>query len=129
MRKLRTKIVILWRNFNNINDVNTTDSHNTAASVFRKALRDRNAELVLMPILNKRIIKIEKKGLFIVLQHSLLEITNHKYSYHLEINYTMYTKLSRLFDQKLEFNHKIEEEMINSQLNGGLKKVLELFNK
>lgn len=129
MKKLKTKIVRLWRSFYNINDTNTTDSHNTAASVFRKALRDRNVELVIMPIINKRIIKIEKKGLFIVLQHSLLEITNHKYSYHLEINYTMYTKLSRLFDQKLEFNYKIEEEIINDQLNGGLKKVLDLFNK
>jgi hypothetical protein len=82
-----------------------------------------------MPVANKRMVKIEKKGLYIVLQHSLLEITNHKYSYHLEINFDMYTKLSRLFDQKLELNHQVEEEMINDQLNGGLKKVLDLFNK
>jgi len=129
MKKLKIKAIRLWRNFYNLNDTNTTDSHNTAACIFRKALRDRSVELVIMPILNKRIIKIEKKGLFIVLQHSLLEITNHKYSYHLEISYNMYIKLSRIFDQKLEYNYKIEEEMINEQLNGGLKKVLDLFNK
>jgi hypothetical protein len=129
MKKLKIKAIRLWRGLYNVNDNITTDSHNTSACIFRKALRDRSAELIIMPILNKRIIKIEKKGLFIVLQYSLLEITNHKYSYHLEINHNMYTKLSRMFDQKLEFNYKIEEKIIDEQLNGGLKKVLNLFNK
>ena len=65
MKKLKIKAVRLWRNFYNINDTNTTDSHNTAACVFRKALRDRSVELVIMPILNKRIINFRRKSNFI----------------------------------------------------------------
>lgn len=127
MRRLKIKFTRFWRNLHADKAYPSTDAHLTASSIFRRALRDRNVELILMPVANKRIVKVEKKGLYIVLQHSLLEITNHKYSYHLEINYDMYTKLSRLFDQKLETNFKVEETMINEQLNGGLKKVLDLF--
>ena len=129
IRKLKIKIIRFWRDIHADRGYPSTDTHLTAASIFRRALRDRSVELILMPVANKRIIKVERKGLYIVLQHSLLEITNHKYSYHLEINYDMYTKLSRLFDQKLENSFDAEEQMINEQLNGGLKKVLDLFNK
>ena len=129
MKRLKIKFIRFWRNIHSDKDYPSTDSHLTASSIFRRALRDRGAELILMPVANKRIVKVERKGLYITLQHSLLEITNHKYSYHLEINYDMYTRLSRMFDQKLELNHKVEEEMINEQLHGGLKKVLDLFNK
>lgn len=129
MRRLKIKLTKLWRNLYYLEDNKANDVHNTAASILRRALRDRSVELIIMPIANKRIVKVERKGLYIVLQHTLLEITNHKYSYHLEINYTMYLKLSRMFDQKLEYNYKIEEEAIHNQLNGGLKKVLELFSK
>jgi hypothetical protein len=129
MKRIKIKFTRFWRNLHADKAYPSTNIHLTAASIFRRALRDRSVELILMPVANKRMVKIEKKGLYIVLQHSLLEITNHKYSYHLEINFDMYTKLSRMFDQKLELNHQVEEEMINDQLNGGLKKVLDLFNK
>lgn len=129
MRRLKTKLTRLWRSFSDINENSSTDVQLTAASIFRRALRDRGVELIIMPIVNKRVIKVERKGLYIVLEHTLLEITNHKYSYHLDINYDMYLKLSKLFDAKLESINSVEEEIINQQLHGGLKKVLELFNK
>jgi hypothetical protein len=129
MRKLKIKFVRFWRNIHADKDYPSTDSHLTAASIFRRALRERGVELIIMPYTNKRIIKVDRKGLFIVLQHTILEITNHKYSYHLDINYDMYTKLIKLFDAKLQSINMVEEEIINQQLQGGLKKVLELFNK
>jgi hypothetical protein len=122
MKRLKTKLTRAWRTLYNINDYNTTDIHLIAASIFRRALRERGVELIIMPYTNKRIIKVERKGLFIVLQHTILEITNHKYSYHLDINYDMYTKLIKLFDAKLQSINMVEEEIINQQLQGGLKK-------
>lgn len=129
MRKLKIKLTKLWRKFYYIEDNKANDTQNTASSIFRKALRNRSAELSIIPTANKRVIKIEREGLYILLQHTLLEITNHKYSYHLEINYNMYLNLSRMFDQKLEYICKIEEEAINNQLNERLKKVLKLINE
>lgn len=129
MKRLKTKLTRVWRNLYSINDYASTDIQLTAASIFRRALRERGVELLIMPNTTKRIIKVERKGLFIVLQHTLLEITNHKYSYNLDINYNMYTKLIKLFDAKLESINSVEEDIINQQLHGGLKKVLELFNK
>jgi hypothetical protein len=128
-KKFKVKLTRSYKNFNKDKTFPILTTHQIGSSIFRRALRDDNVDLILMPVVNKRIIKLEKKGLYIVLQHSLLEITNHKYSYHLEINFELFTKLSKLFDAKLELNFKEEEETINEQLSGGLKKVLELINK
>lgn len=128
-RKFKVKLTRLYRNFNKDKAFPILNTHQIGSSIFRQALRDNNVELILMPVVNKRIIKLEEKGLYIVLQHSLLEITNHKYSYHLEINFELFTRLSQLFDRKLEINFKEEEEAINKQLSGGLYKVLQLINK
>ena len=128
-KRLKVKFIRWWRELHSDTSFPSTTTHLTGASIFRRALRERSAEFILMPVLNKRIIKVEKKGLYIVLQHSILTITNHKYSYILEINYDMYTKLAKMFDQKVESSYMVEENTINEQLHGGLKKVLELFNK
>ena len=127
MRRLKIKFTRWWRNLHSDKDFPSTNSHLLGASIFRRALRERSAELILMPVANKRIIKVEKKGLYIELLHSVLRITNHKYCYHLEINYDMYSRLCKMFDQKIESTHKVEEDLINEQLHGGLKKVLDLF--
>lgn len=129
IRKIKVKTTKFWRNLHKDRAFPIDSTHQLSASIFRKALREKDAELILMPVANKRIIKLEKQGLYIVLQHSLLEITNHKYSYHIEINYELYNKLSKMFDQKLDIDLRKEEEVINNQLHGGLRKVFDLLNK
>lgn len=129
IRRLKVRFTRFWKNIHADRSFPTDTTHQLASSIFRKALREKDVELILMPVTNKRIVKLEKKGLYIVLQHSLLEITNHKYSYHIEINYETYGKLQKLFDQRLDIDLRAEEEAINEQLHGGLKKVFDILNK
>ena len=77
-----------------------------------------------MPIKDKRILKIDKKGMYITLQKTILEITNHQFSYHIEIGFGLYTKLSKSFDKKLDDLSSEHEKQITTQMSEGLRKVL-----
>jgi len=123
----RMQIRLARRIRKTLNASDTTQHNETsrlAGSIFRLSLRDKNAELLLMPVKDKRIIKIEKRGMYIVLEKSLLEITNHQYSYHLEISFELYTKLNKAFDKKLDELSSEQEKAIVSQMSDGLRKVL-----
>ena len=58
MKRLKIKFIRWWRNLHADKDFPATDNHLLGASIFRRALRERSAELILMPVANKRIIKV-----------------------------------------------------------------------
>ena len=113
------------RQFQALSDIEDSTNYKTAGAVFRLALRDPEAELLLRPVENKRIVKLEKRGMYITLNKNSLEISNHDFSYHLWLAYDKFLKLSRLFDIKLDAMIEKEEQNINSQVHSGLSKVLE----
>lgn len=108
-------------------DTKINISQKVAMSIFRLSLRELDAELLLRPVENKRIVKLESREVYITLQKTLLEISNHKFSYSLEIPYEMFLKLSKLFDIKLDALIEKEENNIISQVHTGLSMVLETF--
>jgi hypothetical protein len=124
-RNLKFKIKKKWKSLNDSpNTYPVTKVHQTAASIFRIALKDSNAELILMPVACKRIIKIEKKGLYIKLEKFSISVTNHKYNYVVEIPFDLYTKLFKMFDAEMDGNHYLEEQQMISQLEVGIDNVL-----
>jgi hypothetical protein len=130
LKKLRFKIGKKWKSLNdNPHVFPITTSHQKAASIFRISLKDNNAKLILMPVTNKRIIKIEKKGLYIKLERYSLSIINHKYSYIVELPYEVYDKLSKMFDDRVDNYYSKEEQQILNQLELGISKVLESIKK
>ena len=106
-----------------------TNVHQSAASIFRISLRDPNSELILMPVACKRIIKMEKKGLYIKLERFSISVTNHKYNYVVEIPFDLYTKLYKMFDDKMDSNYYLEEQQMISQLEVGIDSVLKSIIK
>ena len=84
----------------------------------------KESELILMPIANKRIIKVEKEGLYIKLERFSISITNHQYNYMIEIPYTLYEKLVNMFDTKMDNDYNYEEQVMMSQLEVGIDNVL-----
>lgn len=124
-RNLKVKLKKKWKTINDSpNTFPYTRIHKTAASIFRVALRDKNAELILMPIANKRIIKLEKKGLYIKIEKFSISITNHKYNYITEVPYELYEKLIKMFDNKVDSDYQLEENQMLSQLEVGIENVL-----
>lgn len=126
-KSLRVKLARRFKRMSASSDIDSNANHRTAASIFRLALRDPEVEMLLRPVENKRIVKLESREVYITLQKTLLEISNHKFSYSLEIPYEMFLKLSKLFDIKLDALIEKEENNIISQVHTGLSMVLETF--
>ena len=125
LRNIKFKIKKKWKTINDSpNTFPVTKVHQTAASIFRIALKDVNSELILMPVANKRIIKLERKGLYIKLEKYSISITNHKYNYITEIPYELYEKLAKMFDTKMDNDYEQEEQQMISQLEVGIENVL-----
>jgi len=125
LRNIKFKIKKKWKTINDSpNTFPVTKVHQTSASIFRIALKDVNSELILMPVANKRIIKLEKKGLYIKLEKYSISITNHKYNYITEIPYELYEKLVKMFDTKMDNDYEQEEQQMISQLEVGIENVL-----
>lgn len=124
-RNLKVKFRKKWKALNDSpNAYPITKVHQIAASIFRISLKDSNAELILMPVTNVRIIKLERKGLYIKLERYSMSVTNHKYNYITEVPYDVYEKLVKMFDRKLEDTHEAEERQMISQLEVGIENVL-----
>jgi hypothetical protein len=99
----------------------------TASSIFRIAVKDPSSKLLYSPIESKRIIKLEDKGMFIVLSSYVIEITNHNFSYHLELGHEVMSKLNKMFDAKLKELVDGEEAQFKDQRSVGLLAVLDIL--
>jgi hypothetical protein len=99
----------------------------TASSIFRIAIKDPTSKLLYSPIESKRIIKLEDKGMFIVLSSYVIEITNHNFSYHLELGHEVMVKLHKMFDAKLRELVDSEEAQFKDQRSVGLLSVLDIL--
>jgi hypothetical protein len=128
-RRMQVRLARRIREISSSETLYPNDTIKTSASIFRLALRDKDAEFILMPIKDKRILKIDKKGMYITLQKTILEITNHQFSYHIEIGFSLYTKLSKSFDKKLDELSGEHEKQITTQMSEGLRKVLNTIAK
>lgn len=101
--------------------------YKTAFSIFRIALKDPTAVLLSSPITEKRILKLETKGIYIVLNRYTVEITNHNFSYHLELGPEMMNKMLKMFDSKLQTILDEEEAQFKDQRSLGLLNVLDIM--
>lgn len=129
-RNIKFKIKKWWNKFHNSpTTVIMTQTHLHAASIFRVALKNEESELIFMPIIGKRIIKMKKHGLYIKLEKFSISITNHQYNYMIEIPYTLYEKLIKMFDNKMDTDYQAEEKLMMNQIEIGINNVLKLIMK
>jgi len=124
-RKIKFSIAKKWKNNDEDKQSKHSKIHQISSSIFRITLRNPESELILMPINDKRIIKLESHGLYIKLERYSLSITNHKYNYIVNISVDIYNKLSLMFDHKIDNINSNEERQILNQLEIGITNVLE----
>jgi hypothetical protein len=130
IRNIKFKFRKKWSKFHNTpTTIVMTSTHSSVASIFRIALKNKNSELICIPNDEKRIVKMEKYDLYIKLEKFNISLTNSQYNYMIEIPYTLYEKLTIMFDRKINTKYQEEEKLINSQIEIGIKNVLKLVTK
>jgi hypothetical protein len=125
LKKFKAKLGRRIRNIQESSDIQVTNAQQKAASIFRLSLKDEKAELLLMPIQNKRILKLDHKGTYIVLEPTHVSITNHQYSYMIEMSFKLVQKLANMFDRKLDESRSVQERAILNQIDTGLSNLLQ----
>jgi hypothetical protein len=129
-RNIKFRFKREWNKFHTTpTTIITTSTHSSVASIFRIALKNKNSELICIPNEGKRIVKMEKYDLYIKLEKFNISLTNSQYNYMVEIPYTLYEKLTIMFDNKINTKYQEEEKLINSQIEVGIKNVLKLVTK
>ena len=81
--------------------------------------------LLISPISGKRYIKSDDKNIFIIIEHSLMTIVNHSYSYTVDIYGKPFLRLAKLFDQEVEKRRQEMEQEIRSNVKHSLSNIYE----
>ena len=70
-------------------------------SICKTFISDPDSVLIMSPISGKRYIESKKKQVYVTIEPNKLTVTNHKYSYDVDIFGKAYTRIQRLFDTEL----------------------------
>jgi len=106
------------------------DSHEQKAmTIFRNMLRNPDSKFTIAPVSGKRYIVNKPLDIFILIDDSYLEITNHIYHYEIKLRYDNATKLIKLFNSRVESDAISYEQEIKSNIQMSLDTILTNVSK
>jgi hypothetical protein len=80
---------------------------------------------LLTPVTEKRYIKNDVLGMFIVIHEGVVKITNHTYSYVVFMDGNDYDNIIKEFNEEVEKRRLKMEREINTNIRHSLDKILE----
>lgn len=95
-----------------------------AMSIFRKMLRHPESKFTMAPVSGKKYIVNKPLGIFIMIDDSFLEITNHIYHYEIKLRYNNAIRLIKLFNSRVEEDAISYEKEIKSNIQMSLDTIL-----
>ena len=98
-------------------------------AIFSTLIKNKDSKLTIAPLSGKKYIVNKKLGIFVILDYSNLEITNHVYHYELKLSHNDASKLSKLFNDKLENDATSYESEIRANIQNSLNILLDKINK
>lgn len=101
-----------------------SDYEKTCTAICRKMINNEFSKFSIAPLSDKKYIINEKLGMFIVLQETKLEITNHVYHYEVTLDQRSAKRLHTMFDNKTEKIRLEYENQIRSQISDSLLSIL-----
>ena len=94
-----------------------------AINICRKLIAKSDSLLLLTPISNKRYIKNDKLGIFIILEGRSVQVINHVYSYTVFLDDKSWDKVSQIFDYEVESRREEFEKEITSNIRHSLQSI------
>jgi hypothetical protein len=73
-----------------------------SSAICRRLISHPDSKFLIAPLSNKRYIKNDPLGMFIVLSDNQINITNHVYNYDVNVSSVISNKLDTMFDNKVE---------------------------
>lgn len=130
VKRMKVFFIKLEKNHSIFNtDMIPSEYEKTCAAICRKVMNNEHSKFSIAPLSDKKYVINEKLGIFVVLQDSKLEITNHVYHYEVGLNSRTAKRIHTLFDNKTEKIRLEYENQIRSQINNSLQEILEKVSK
>jgi len=101
---------------------------NISCAIVRKMINHQDSKFTIAPLSGKRYIVNKTVDIFVIIEDSKLEITNHVYHYVITLNQKDMFKITNLFDKKVEEQRVAYEEQIKSQITNTLHKIYDKIN-
>jgi hypothetical protein len=96
-----------------------------SSAICRRLISHPDSKFLIAPLSNKRYIKNDPLGMFIVLSDNQINITNHVYNYDVNVSSVISNKLDTMFDKKVESLRLSFELEMRSQIKHSLTTILE----
>jgi hypothetical protein len=122
---MRLKIYLKFKSISRIN-MSLIDANEVKSSaICRRLIAHPDSHFLIAPLSNKRYIKNDPLGMFIVLSNNRINITNHVYNYDVNLSQVIADKLDTMFDNKVEALRLSFELELKSQIKHSLTTILE----
>lgn len=106
-----------------------TGYENITTAIVRKMINHPDSKFTIAPLSGKRYIVNKTLDIFIIMEDSKVEITNHVYHYVSTLGQRDLQKLTKLYDTKVEDQRNNYEEEIKSQITNTLQSIYDKINK
>lgn len=124
-KRIRLKIYLKFKSISRIN-MSLIDANEVKSSaICRRLIAHPDSHFLIAPLSNKRYIKNDPLGMFIVLSNNRINITNHVYNYDVNLSQIIADKLDTMFDNKVEALRLSFELELKSQIKHSLTTILE----
>jgi len=107
----------------------TTGYENITTAIVRKMISHSDSKFTIAPLSGKRYIVNKTLDIFVIMEDSKVEITNHVYHYVSSLGKRDIEKLIKLYDTKVETERVNYEDQIKSQITNTLQKIYDKINK
>ena len=107
----------------------STGYENITTAIVRKMINHPDSKFTIAPLSGKRYIVNKTLDIFIIMEDSKVEITNHVYHYVSTLGQRDLQKLTKLYDTKVEDQRNNYEEEIKSQITNTLQSIYDKINK
>ena len=97
-------------------------------AIVRKTINHKDTKYTIAPLSNKRYLVNKTIDIFVILEDSKVEITNHVYHYVISLPKKDMAKLVNHFDEKVDEERIMYENQIKSQIDNTLHKIYDKIN-
>jgi hypothetical protein len=124
-KRLCLRIYLKFKSISRTNMSSVDANEIKSSAICRKLISHPDSTFLIAPLSQKRYIKNDSLGVFIVLSNNRINITNHIYNYDVNLTQIISDKLNNMFDNKVESLRLEFETEIKSQIKHSLTTILE----
>ena len=130
IKRLRIRFKLWLRDTNFIGTYKEVSGYETKAmAICRKLINHPNSKFTIAPLSQKKYIVNKPLGLFIIIDDTKVEITNHVYHYVINLSNMDALKIIKTFNDKVECERNQYESEIKSNIQNTLNNILDKIMK